>query len=198
MSAPESNAAPGFVLELRQKFTVLQNRYDLVRVDGSGAATPLAYAEQKRMSLREKVTFWTGDEKSAVAFTISARNIIELVGTYDVRGPGDEVLATIRKNARTSLLRSTYHLDLPDGRTVTGQERGQVKAVLRRVVGVASDFPWPFPIHFDFVDEHGRPVLAVERQMRLRDVYHVPVADGRLDWRVAAATAVAVDAFMNR
>jgi hypothetical protein len=133
-----------------------------------------------------------------VAFTISARNIIELVGTYDVRGPGDEVLATIRKNARTSLLRSTYHLDLPDGRTVTGQERGQVKAVLRRVVGVASDFPWPFPIHFDFVDEHGRPVLAVERQMRLRDVYHVPVADGRLDWRVAAATAVAVDAFMNR
>ncbi|MCW2567401.1 MAG: hypothetical protein JWN54_1498, partial [Mycobacterium sp.] len=27
---------------------------------------------------------------------------------------------------------------------------------------------------------------------------HVPVADDALDWRVAAALAVAVDAFMNR
>jgi uncharacterized protein YxjI len=197
MSAPDSSPAAGYVLELRQKFTVLQNRYDLVRVE-RGAALPLAYAEQKRFSLKEKVTFWSGNDRREVAFTIAARNIIELVGTYDVRGPADELLATIRKDAKTSLLRSTYRIELPGGAVVTGQERGQLKAVLRRVVGLASDLPWPFPIHFDFLGTDGRPVLAVERQMRLRDVYHVPVTDGRLDWRVAAAVAVAVDAFMNR
>ena len=195
--APDSSPAPGYVLELRQRFTVIQNRYDLVRVD-RGSAVPLAYAEQKRFSLKEKVTFWATGDKRDVAFTIAARNVLELVGTYDVRGPGDELLATIRKDAKTSLLRSTYRVELPGGAVVTGQERGQVKAVLRRVVGLASDFPWPFPIHFDFLGPDGRPVLAVERQMRLRDVYHVPVTDGRLDWRVAAAAAVAVDAFMNR
>jgi hypothetical protein len=198
MSSSGTITAPAYVLELRQKFTVLQNRYDLVRIDQSGTATPLAYAEQKRFSLKEKVTFWSGSDKSAVAFTIGARNIIELVGVYDVQGPGGELLATIRKAGKASLLRSTYVVELPTGAVVTGQERGQVKAVLRRIVGLASDFPWPFAIHFDFADQSGRPVLAVERQMRLRDVYKVPVADGELDWRVAAALAVTVDAFMNR
>lgn len=198
MSSPEIVAVPAYAMELRQKFTVLQNRYDLVGVDHSGAETPLAYAEQKRFSLKEKVTFWSGSDKSAVAFTIAARNVIELVGTYDVQGPGGELLATIRKVGKASLLRSTYRVELPSGAIVTGRERSQVKAVMRRIVGFATDFPWPFAIHFDFADQSGKPVLAVERQMRLRDVYRVPVADGQLDWRVAAALAVTVDAFMNR
>jgi hypothetical protein len=190
--------APAYVVELRQKFTVIQNRYDLVRVDQTGTATSLAYAEQKRFSLKEKVTFWSGSDKSAVAFTIAARNVFELVGVYDVQGPAGEHLATIRKAGKASLLRSTYTVELPSGLVVTGKERGEVKAVLRRVVGFATDFPWPFPIHFDFLDQQGRSVLAVERQMKLRDVYRVPVTDGELDWRVAAALAVTVDAFMNR
>jgi hypothetical protein len=198
MPPAETVAAPAYALELRQKFTVLQNRYDLVGVDVSGAETPLAYAEQKRFSLKEKVTFWSSSDKSVVAFTIAARNMMEIVGTYDVHGAGGDLLATIRKDGKASLLRSTYRVELPSGDLVVGQERGQTKAVLRRVVGVASDFPWPFAIHFDFADQAGRPVLAVERQMRLRDVYRIAVSDGGLDWRVAAALAVTVDAFMNR
>jgi len=34
--------------------------------------------------------------------------------------------------------------------------------------------------------------------MRLRDVYRINVTSGTLDWRVAGALAVTVDAFMNR
>jgi uncharacterized protein YxjI len=187
-----------YSLELRQRFTPLQNRYDLVRVDETGAETPLAYAEQKRFALKEKVTFWTGTDKRDVAFTIGARNIIELVGTYDVAGPGGELLGTIRKDAVASLLRSTYRLELPGGLQATGQERGLIRSILRRLVGAFTDFPWPLPIQFDFTTPAGQVLLSVERQLRLRDAYRVPVADDALDWRVAAAVAVAVDAFMNR
>jgi hypothetical protein len=198
MSPAETIAAPAFVIELRQKFTVIQNRYDVVRIDAAGTESALAYAEQKRFSLKEKVTFWSGTDKSTVAFTIAARNVLEVLGVYDVCSPAGDVIATIRKDAKASLMRSTYRVELPSGTVVTGAERGAVKAVLRRVVGFASDFPWPFPIHFDFTDQHGTTLLAVERQMKLRDVYRVPVADAGLDWRIAAALAVTVDSFMNR
>jgi uncharacterized protein YxjI len=144
------------------------------------------------------VTFWSGPDKSQVAFTVGARNILELVGTYDVAGPAGELLATIRKDGAASLLRSTYRVELGDGTQLVGQERGAVKAVLRRIVGLATDFPWPLPVQFDFTRSDGAVLLSVERRLRLRDAYHVPVADDALDWRVAAALAVAVDAFMNR
>jgi uncharacterized protein YxjI len=198
MSTPGTTAAPAYVLELRQRFTPLQNRYDLVRLDGSGREAELAYAEQKRFALKERVTFWSGSDKSEVAFTIGARNILELAGTYDVLAPSGELLATVRKNLAASLLRSTYELELPGGVQVRGQERGQVRAVLRRLVGLVTDFPWPLPIQFDFTDPAGNVVLSVERQLRFRDAYRVTVADANVDWRVAAALAVAVDAFMNR
>jgi hypothetical protein len=198
MTSTPAISAPAYRLELQQRFTPLQNRYDLLRLDPSGGETTLAYAEQKRFALKEKVTFWSGPDKSQVAFTVGARNVLEFVGTYDVAGPGGELLATIRKDGAASLLRSTYRVELPGGTQLVGQERGPVKAVLRRVVGLATDFPWPFPIQFDFAAPDGSTALSVERQLRLRDAYQVPVADEGLDWRVAAALAVAVDAFMNR
>jgi hypothetical protein len=40
--------------------------------------------------------------------------------------------------------------------------------------------------------------MQIERQMKLRDVYRITITDGSLDWRVAGALAVTVDAFMNR
>jgi hypothetical protein len=66
------------------------------------------------------------------------------------------------------------------------------------VLEVFTDVPWFLPIHFDFTDAGGATALTIERQMRLRDVYRVTVHDGSLDWRVPAALAVTVDAFMNR
>ena len=54
-----------------------------------------------------------------------------------------------------------------------------------------------FPIQFDVMQ--GEHVLAsVDRIMKIRDSYRVEVQDDAFDWRVAAAVAVAVDAFMNR
>ncbi|HEX8510975.1 MAG TPA: hypothetical protein VF635_15935 [Propionibacteriaceae bacterium] len=185
-----------YTLQLRQRITVLQNRYDIIGLDG-GRETPLAYAEQKRIKIKEKITFYTDPSKRATAFTLAARNIFELVGTYDVTDADGLVLATLRKDAMASLLRSTYKLDTARG-PLTGRERTWWRPLARRAVSVVSEVPWLLPMQFEFVNEHGQPALAIDRQLRVRDVYRITVNDDGLDWRVAAACAVAVDALMNR
>ncbi len=53
--------------------------------------------------------------------------------------------------------------------------------------------------HFDFVDVvSGEPVLVSERRKSVRDRYVVTVPDARLDFRVAASMAVALDALQSR
>ena len=54
------------------------------------------------------------------------------------------------------------------------------------------------PIHFDFVDAEGNALFSVERKMSIGDRYRVSVPDDRVDFRVAAAVAVALDALMSR
>lgn len=191
-----NSSAPAYALELRQRFTPLQNRYDLVGIDPAGTEKTLGYAEQKRFSLKEKVTFWSGADRGQVVFTIAARNIFEIAGTYDVAAADGTVLATIAKDVMSSFTRSTYTVDVA-GRQLVGKERGTVKALIRRGVQILTDWPWVFPIHFDFTSGDGL-AMSIERQMKLRDVYRITITDGSLDWRVAGALAVTVDAFMNR
>jgi hypothetical protein len=56
----------------------------------------------------------------------------------------------------------------------------------------------PFIFHFDFVDQAGATVLTSERQKTMRDKYTITVPDTRLDFRVAASVAVALDALQSR
>ena len=75
------------------------------------------------------------------------------------------------------------------GRT---QQRLELR-LLRRV----ADIPF-LSIHFDFTTPDGAPLMSVERQFKLRDRYIVTVPDERVDFRVAAAIAVGLDALMPR
>src|SRR4051794_12191421 len=181
-------------LELRQHFTVMVNRWDLVRVAPSPAQ--LGFIEQKRMSLREKVTCWDPSRQSVV-FTVQAENIVELAGKYVVADGAGRTLARIEKDFRGSLAQSTYRM-LTDAGTYTVRERGALRAIVRRVWSFGIDWPWILPIQFEVVRD-GAEAGAVHRQWsRLRDVYDIDIHDDALDERVAAAMAVAVDAFMNR
>jgi uncharacterized protein YxjI len=180
-----------YALELRQRITPLQNRYDLIGFH-NGTETLLGYAEQKRFSLKEKVTFFADDAKTQVVFTIGARNIMEIAATYDICAADGSSLATLKKNFGSSLLRSTYDVQTADGRQLVCQERQLWRAILRRV----SDLI-PLPLQFDIL-QNGQVLATVDRVMKLRDVYRVNVQDDAFDWRVAAAIAVAQDAFMQR
>jgi uncharacterized protein YxjI len=191
-------ATPAYTLELRQRMTLVKNRYTVVRIDPAGGEQQLASVEQKRFALKEKVTFHADTERAEVALTIEARNVLELKGTYDVRDGGGRRIATLTKQFGASLMRSSYRVSIGSIDS-TLAERGKWRPLIRRIWGHVSPLPWFLPIAFDLTDAEGQVRFTIDRRIgRLRDQYVIRVFDPELDWRVAAACAVASDAFMNR
>ena len=127
---------------------------------------------------------------------------MDLAATYDVTDKDGNPIGEFRKDFGKSLLRSTWHLQTPDGLVAVGQERSKGVAVVRRVVDLVGDLPIFLRFHFDFTAPDGQIILSSERQRSLRDRYEltVPVLDNgwQLDWRVAAAMGVALDALQAR
>src|SRR3712207_3638921 len=118
--------------------------------------------------------------------------MMDLNAGYDIFDEQPQQIGFFRKDFGASLLRSTFHIEGP-GYAGTGRERSQAVALLRRF----ADIPF-LPIHFDFVSADGQQLIAVERQATVRDRYTVTVPGQRVDFRVAAAVAVAMDALMAR
>lgn len=177
---------------VKQKLAMTTNRYEVWAAQPDGSFGQLmAVAQQKRLAFKEEVTFYTDESKSRAVFSFKARRKIDLNAGYDVRDEAGQQLGFFRKDFGKSLLRSTFHLEGP-GYQAVGQERSQGVALVRRF----TDLPF-LPIHFDFVAPDGSTLLQVERQRSVRDKYTVNVP-GRIDFRVAAAVAVGLDALMQR
>ena len=178
---------------VKQKLTMMVNRYEITAANPDGTPGELmAFAEQKRMAFKEQVTFFTDASKTRPVFSFKARAVMDLNAGYDVTDEHGQPLGFFRKDFGKSLLRSTFHIEGP-GYAGTGRERNQVVGLLRRFTDL--DF---IPIHFDFVDAEGNALFSVERKMSIGDRYRVTVPDERVDFRVAAAVAVALDALMSR
>jgi uncharacterized protein YxjI len=191
---------PAFLV--KQRITVMVNRYEVMAVgpDG-GEGQLLAFAEQKRMKLKEEVEFFADESRTRRVFSFRARQRLDVHAEHDVLDENGVLLGSFSKQFGASLLRSTWNLSVP-GLQAVGQERRVSVAVLRRVWDVlpyVGDVWVPFVFHFDFTDTAtGRPVLVSERQKAVRDRYTVTVPDPRLDFRVAASMAVALDALQSR
>ena len=109
-------------------------------------------------------------------------------------------IGSFRKDFGKSLLRSTWHIE-SSGLKVTGSERSLSVAIGRRIweaTPLGDVIPSPFRFHFDFVDSSGQVLMTSERGRSLRDRYLITVPGARLDGRVAAAMAVALDALQSR
>jgi uncharacterized protein YxjI len=196
MTAPQRYA-------LRQKITMMVNRYELRELGDDGVEGPLlALAQQKRMAFKEEVTFYSDEARTQPVFGFKARKRLDLNAGYDVTDAQGNPIGEFRKDFGASLLRSTWHLKTPDGLEAVGQERSQGVAIARRVISMVGDLPIFLRFHFDFTATDGQIILTSERQRSLRDRYEltVPVlANGwQLDWRVAASMAVALDALQAR
>ncbi|CAB4686049.1 unannotated protein [freshwater metagenome] len=178
---------------VKQKFAMTTNRYELYAVGPDGNEGQLmGVAQQKRLAFKEEVTFYSDESKSRPVFSFKARKRIDLGSGYDIFDEAGAQIGFFRKDFGKSLMRSTFHVE-GAGFTASGQERSQAVAILRRF----TDLPF-LSIHFDFVASEGTPLLSVDRQFKLRDRYTVQVPDQRVDFRVAAALAVGLDALMQR
>jgi hypothetical protein len=185
-----------------QRITVMVNRYEIRGANPDGTEGQLlAFAEQKRMKLKEEVIFYTDESKSRRVFSFKARQRLDVRAEHDVLDEQGAPLGTFSKQFAASLLRSTWKLSAP-GIEAVGQERRLFIAILRRVwelIPYVGDIWVPFVFHFDFVDTRtGQPVMSSERRKSIRDRYTVTVPDPRLDFRVAACMAVALDALQSR
>jgi hypothetical protein len=197
---PTPMLVPSFFV--KQRITVMVNRYEVLAVNPDGSEGQLlAFAEQKRMKLKEQVDFYADEAKTRRVFSFRARQRLDVHAQHDVLDEQGNPLGMFSKDFGASLVRSTWHLSAP-GLEAVGQERRPSIAVLRRVwdfIPYVGDVWVPFVFHFDFVDKAtGQTVLVSERQKAIRDRYTVTVPDPRLDFRVAAAMAVALDALQSR
>ncbi|MGH3368233.1 MAG: hypothetical protein ACRDOY_13650 [Nocardioidaceae bacterium] len=197
---PQTMYVPRFFI--RQRITLMVNQYELLQANPDGSDGPLlAFAQQKRMAFKEQVTFYADAAKSQPVFSFRARKRLDLGAGYDVLDPTGKPLGYFRKDFGKSLLRSSWSLSGP-GLEAFGQERRPFLAVLRRVwefIPYIGEVWVPFVFHFDFMDTStGEPVMASERALTIRDRYTVTVPDERLDFRVAASMAVALDALQSR
>lgn len=186
--------------EVKQRITMMVNRYEIRALVPGGEGPLLAVAQQKRMAFKEQVTFYLDEARTQPVFSFKARQRLDLGATYDVFDGYGQPIGYFRKDFGKSLFRSTWHLGAA-GVEAVGTERNQTIAVLRRLWGFIpylGDLPVPFVFHFDFVDAAGQLVLTSERKRSLRDKYEITVPGRRLDPRVAAAMAVALDALQSR
>jgi uncharacterized protein YxjI len=187
---------------VKQRITMMVNRYEINAANPDGSEGQLlAFAEQKRMKLKEEVIFYADAGKSRRVFSFKARQSLDVHAEHDVYDEYGNALGMFGKQFGASLLRSTWNLSVP-GLTAVGRERRPLIAILRRIwdyIPFLGDIWVPFVFHFDFVDTAtGRTVMISERRKSIRDRYDVTVPDPRLDFRVAASMAVALDALQSR
>lgn len=190
-SAPQTQHVPRFFI--KQRIAMMVNRYEIREANADGSeGRVVAIAQQKRLALKEQVTFYTDESRTQAVFSFKARQALDLAAIYDVTDGAGQSLGWFQKDFGASLLRSSFHLAGP-GIDAYGKERNQLVAILRRFVDL------PFSFHFDFTDKRsGEIVMSSERQFSLRDRYTITVPDTRLDFRLAAAMAVGLDALLQR
>src|SRR4051812_47936065 len=118
---------------VKQRITVMVNRYEVIAANPDGSeGQMLAFAEQKRMKLKEEIVFYSDASRSRRVFSFKARQRLDVHAQHDVHDEQGTPLGMFGKEFGASLLRSTWHLSAP-GLEAVGQERSQFIAILRRI-----------------------------------------------------------------
>jgi uncharacterized protein YxjI len=196
---------------LEQKLTLGINRYSIYDVDGEGNKTKLiAFAEQKRLARREKITFYTDETKSKSIFTLRAEKVLDINGRYFIEDEESKLLGTFKKEGVKSLTNSTWTiLDAKDKPIISVFEENKTLAFLRRytqLIPIAGDIAaiplMFFKFHFVLASlENDEQVGYFKKLSTVKDQYLLLTDDEnykKLDWRVYAALAVGLDALQSR
>lgn len=197
-------------LIVEQKITAFVNRYEIYSAKDDGSKDNLlAFAEQKRLAFKEKVSFFTDASKQNVVFTFRAEKVMDVHGKYFVEDTDGNLIGAFRKQFGKSLLNSTWDmLSTNDEVKVTISESNMALAIARRyigwlpIVGELFDLATNFiKYHFSFRSADGSEVGMYRKVTLFRDHYLLSVTDeayAQQDWRTFAAMAVGLDALQSR
>jgi hypothetical protein len=197
-------------LVVEQKITAFTNIYQVFAAQADGQKAELtAYAQQKRLAFKEKVTFYGDEAKSQEAFTLRAEKVYDIHGRYFIEDPQQQMVGMFRKVFGKSLFVSTWSIvDDQDNVHFTIKENNVVLAVLRRLVGFIpyiGDLLYYiiilFKYHFKILDASGQEVGKYQKTTLFRDHYLLNMTDeayAKADPRTWAAIAVALDALQSR
>jgi uncharacterized protein YxjI len=193
---------------IQQKIQPLVNQYAVYEAGSDGEpANMVGFAQQKRLSFKEKITIYTDDSKQSVAFEIKARQVIDLGARYDITDDAGNVLGVIGKDFASSLLRSTWLIFQPGQEETPAlrvQERSQAIAIARRLWGfvpILSEFPFFIKYHFDFTDLASQQIVAnYEKTTTVRDHYRLIIQESadQFDPRVLISLGIMLDALQSR
>lgn len=197
-------------LIVEQKITAFVNQYAIFAATPSGDKADLvAYAQQKRLAFKEKVTFYNDTAKTQPIFTFRAEKLFDYHGRFIVEDASGQALGSFKKEFGKSLVASTWTLRDKEGNVrMTASETNQTLAVLRRYAGyvpiIGDIFDLVlifFKYHFTFHTNDNQAVGMYKKTTLLRDHYMLLMDNATYeleDWRVLASLAVALDALQGR
>ncbi len=195
-----------FIIE--QKLTALVNRYTVHDPDtGSDKGLLVAFAEQKRFTMREQVQFFKEESKQNPVFSVEAEKIMDIHGRFFIKDENNRQIGVIKKSFKSSLLRSTYELmDGNEKLVALVQEKSKGLAIFRRLwefIPYANDIPFIFKYHFSFINPESKEILALyTKTTRFRDHYELTIIDDslldKLGWKTLVAQGVMLDVMQGR
>jgi hypothetical protein len=195
-------------LIVEQKVTAFVNQYRIYSTTSDGAKGELvAFAQQKRIAFKEKVTFYADEQKTTEIFGFRAEKTLDVHGKYFVEDAKGAQIGAFQKSFKKSLLNSTWNILDGNGEpAITISENSKVLAIFRRLAGFVSDIAelivMLFRYHFVFVDNKSGETVGLYRKTKLLyDHYELQMTDEAYksqDWRMFASMAVALDALQSR
>lgn len=198
-------------LYIDQKITPFVNRYMVYGIDTQGVkGGMIALAQQKRLAFKEKVSFFTSEQKTDLAFTFRAEKVLDIHGRYFVEDADGNLVGMFKKEFAESLVISTWKVMGPDGTVLFEVAESNVAlAVFRRFAGwipivgnIAEIVMILFRYHFAIKDIATGEIVGSYRKLTwLRDHYELSMTDEaalKCDWRTLAAMGVGLDALQSR
>jgi uncharacterized protein YxjI len=200
---------PRMIVE--QKITLFTNQYRIYSTDANGQKQQLiAFAQQKRLALKEKIEFYSDESKQQKIFQFRAEKVLDIHGRFLVEDPNNQLIGAFKKDFGQSLAVSTWHiLGQNDQLIYTVAENNVTVAVLRRfigeipLIGIFAEIAMAFvKYHFAFKPYGGTEEQGIYQKTTLfRDHYLLSTTDQltqTVDWRVLMSMAVALDALQSR
>ena len=192
---------------VQQKITVLTNKYEIRdAATGDESGQLLAYVEQAKMKIREKISFYSDSAKSQLLFTMRAEKVLDIHGKYLIEDVDGKLLGAIKKDFQKSLFQSSWLvIDTQDRVVFRFEEDNLVVAILRRLsefIPFVGDLIKFFPYHFGVLNPtDGQSVGRYQKVSVIRDRYILNMQDdawASVDSRVLMGMAIALDALQSR